>query len=81
MKKLPEKTRNVDSLADNTSQTGFSNGHSQQRQSSFGVKEIKAYTELGLILRRIHKRMNTEQIEITKYGNSNQENKSEGLPR
>jgi len=81
MKTLHEKNSDNENNDSNESHSEFSRDRHPLRQYSLGDKEIQAYTELGLILRRIHKRIIAEKEELkNNNGNSNQENKSESLP-
>ena len=82
MKTLHENNPDNENADSNESKSGLSYNRPPLRQYSLGHKEIKAYTELGLILRRIHKRIATEKAELkNNQGNTNQENKSESPSR
>ncbi|MFN3188214.1 MAG: hypothetical protein ACK42D_01560 [Candidatus Paceibacteria bacterium] len=81
MKTLHEKNPDNENNDSIKNVSGLSYNPLPLRQYSLGYKEIKAYTELGLILRRIHKRITTEKEQLkNNNGNSNQKNKSGGLP-
>ena len=80
MKTLHENNPDSENNDSIPSQSGLSYNRLPLRQYSLGTKEIQAYTELGLILRRIHKRILAEKEElINNNGNFNQKNKSESL--
>lgn len=80
MKTLHENNPDNDNTDSDESKSGLSYNRPPLRQYSLGHKEIQAYTELGLILRRIHKRITTEKAALkNNNGNSNQENKRESL--
>lgn len=80
MKTLHENNPDNENTDSSGSKSGLSYNRLPLRHYSLGHKEIKAYTELGLILRRIHKRIAAEKEELkNNHGNTNQENKSESL--
>lgn len=80
MKTLHENNPDNENTDSNESKSGLSYNRPTLRQYSLGHKEIKAYTELGLILRRIHKRITDEKAELkNNHGNTNQKDKSESL--
>jgi hypothetical protein len=80
MKTLHENNPEDENTDSEESKSGLSYNRLPIRQYSLGHKEIKAYTELGLILRRIHKRITDEKDELkNNHGNINQKDKSESL--
>lgn len=80
MKTLHEKNSDNENFDSKENHSEFSRDSHSLRHYSLGTKEIQAYTELGLILRRIHKRITAEQRELkNNNGNSNQENQIESL--
>lgn len=82
MKTLHENNPENENADSNENKSGLSYNRLPLRQYSLGHKEIQAYTELGLILRRIHKRITAQKAELkNNHGNSNQENKSKSLSR
>lgn len=80
MKTLHENNPDNENTDSTESKSGLSYNRPPLRQYPLGHKEIKAYTELGLILRRIHKRIATEKAELkNNHGNTNQKDKSQSL--